>query len=47
MNFLTMITEGVFHGLHKVVIPLSQGVMQRHKVSQGIGRFIQRLTRVS
>ena len=31
-GFLTTVTEGVVHGVHKVAIRLSFGVLQRHKV---------------
>ena len=32
-EFLTMVTEGVGHGVHKVLILLSFGVIWRHKVT--------------
>ena len=32
-KFLTMVKEGVVHGVHKVVIGLSFGVIWQHKVS--------------
>ena len=32
-EFLTTVTEGVVHGVHKVVTRLSFGVIRRHKVS--------------
>ena len=38
-EFLTMVTEGVVHSVCKVVIRSSFGVIQRHKVSEGIGLF--------
>ena len=38
-GFLTMVTEGLIHIVHKVVIWLSFSVIQWHKVSQGIDRF--------
>ena len=34
--------EDVVHGVHKVVIWLSFGVIRPHKVSRGIGRFAER-----
>ena len=38
-KFLTTITEGVVHGVYKVVIRSSFCIIQRHKVSSGIGHF--------
>ena len=38
-EFLTKVTAGVAHSVHKVVIWSSFGVIRRHKVSSGIGRF--------
>ena len=38
-KFLSMVTEGVVHGVHKVVIWSSFGVIWRHKVRAGISRF--------
>ena len=38
-EFLTMVTKGVVHCVHKVVIQSSFGLIRRHKVSYGIGRF--------
>ena len=35
----TMVTKGVVHSGYKVVIRLPFGVIQRHKMSQGIGCF--------
>ena len=32
-EFLTTVTEGVVHGVHKVVIRSSFGVIRQHKVS--------------
>ena len=32
-TFLTMISEGVVHGVYKVVIRLSFGVVRQHKVT--------------
>ena len=32
-EFLTMVTKGVVHSVHKVVIRSSFGAIQRHKVS--------------
>ena len=32
-EFLAMVTEGVVHGVHKVLIQLSFIVIQKHKVS--------------
>ena len=46
-EFLTTVNEGVVHGLHKVVIRSSFGVIRRRKVSSGIGRFIRRHPKVS
>ena len=34
-----MLTEGVVHGVHKVMTRASFGVTRRHKMSGGIGRF--------
>ena len=45
-KFLTTVTEGVLHGVCKVVIRSSFGVIWRHKVSQGIGHFIRPLPKV-
>ena len=39
-EFLTSVTKGVVHGVHKVVIWSSFGVIGKQKVSQGIGHFI-------
>ena len=41
-EFLTMVTEGVVQGVHKVVIRLSFGVTLRHEVNLGIGHFATR-----
>ena len=38
-EFLTTVTKGVVHGVHKVMIWSSFCVIQRHKVTYGIGRF--------
>ena len=46
-EFLATVTEGVVHGVHKVVIWSSFGVIRRYKVSQGIGCFSLRLLKVS
>ena len=34
-----MVTEGVVHGVYKVVPQLSFGLLWRHKVTGGIGLF--------
>ena len=38
-EFLTIVTKGVVHGVHKVVIRWSFGVIRPDKVSYGIGHF--------
>ena len=38
-EFIPVVTEGVIHGVHKVVIRSSFGIIRRHKVSKGIGCF--------
>ena len=40
-KFLTSVTEGVVHGVHKVVIRLSFGEIRSHKVSGGTCTFCQ------
>ena len=49
-EFVTMVTEGVVHGVHKVVIR-SFDVIRRHKASGGTltfcHMFVRWLTRVS
>ena len=32
-EFLTVVTQGVVHGVHKIVIRSAFGVIQQHKVS--------------
>ena len=43
-EFRSTVTEGVVHSVHKIVIQSSFGVIQRHKVSQGIGYFAKCLS---
>ena len=40
-EFLTMVSEGVVHYVHKAMIRFSFSLIWRHKVSEGSGRFKQ------
>ena len=46
-HFLTTVTEGVVHSVHRVVIQSSSGIIQQHKANGGTWTVTQSRIRIS